>query len=308
MANAVTLRQLRYLVAAVEDGTMTRAATQLGVTSSAVSLAIGELESVFDVPLVTRTPGRSLSLTPIGRNSFAAMQRVLELAGSIETTAQEIVTGGGGVVRFGCFFAFAAYYAPDLVTSAAINDPPIDLDVVELRIVDVISQLLDGSIELGLTYGHTAPDGLQIEVIDHHSPYIVVAADHPLAGQPQIEVGELIDEPMVLLRQRRRSYFEEVVASCGYVPNISQVTDNMDTLLSMVASGMGWSILIGQPRSGTSHTGHLYAAAAIANPVEPMPIVVAWPASVELTPRAQVIVDLCHRFVPLRHATERIDK
>ncbi len=300
MATEVTLRQLAYFRTAIDEGTMAAAGKRLGVSASAISTAIGDLESALGVRLVVRTAGRGLGLTAAGRRALAHADGVVEMAATIQGRARAGGTDAGGRVRMGCFPPFSPFYVPDLVTAAGDRQPPIELDVVEAPVDELFEQLSHGVLDLALVYDHAIPDGLETEEIRRHYPFVILAGSHHLAGRSSVSLHDLIDEPMVLLRAREASYFEQVVREMGLTPTIVRTTDNMETVRTMVGRGMGWSLLIGRPTAGVSQEGRPIAAARLADDVDGVPVVVTTPAGSTRTRRAQTVVDLCHHIIGRR--------
>ena len=83
-----TLRQLEYLVAVGDTGSIARAAERLNVSTPSISSAITQLEDVFGVSLFVRQHAQGLSVTPGGRRVLDQARRVLEEAASITDIAR----------------------------------------------------------------------------------------------------------------------------------------------------------------------------------------------------------------------------
>ena len=100
MAIGFTLRQLEYLVAVGETGSVTLAAENLGVSPPTVSAAISQLEAELGVTLLNRTT-RSLGLTEAGRTLLEGARRVLEEAAQVDDAVRHGADNLSGRVRIG---------------------------------------------------------------------------------------------------------------------------------------------------------------------------------------------------------------
>ncbi|MGA9277278.1 LysR family transcriptional regulator [Ilumatobacter sp.] len=295
MPTELTIRQLRYFRAAYEEGTIAGASERLGTSASAISSGIADLETVVGATLLLRIPRRRLALTAAGRTVIDDVDGLLHLADRIETSARTRV--GRHVVRFGCFKPFSPHYAPRLLKAASTADPPIDVEMLEPPVGGLVEGLLSGAIDLALLYDHALPTSLQTEVISRHRPFIVLAEGHRLADRPRVALADLEAEPMVLLEDAPEPFFEPILEGLGLAPNVVRTTDNIETLRSMVASGMGWSLLTGRPRRGRSFEGLAFVGVEIAEQVDDVALVLAYPAVADLSGAARMFADVCHGLI-----------
>lgn len=293
MPTEITLRQVKYFVTAVREGTIAAASQRLGVSSSAVSAGISDLETVVRTRLLVRSPRHALELTPEGRGVLGEMEAMLESAAALEGFADS--ADAKAPVRLGCFPPFSPRWMPTLLAEADELSPPPDIELVEVEVEDLFVQLEQGMLELLLVYDHGVPARFKKERIVGHRPHIILPERHPLAGAPTIALRALIDEPMVLLEARPEPYFEAVLADVGLTPTVARTTSDVETLRALVARGVGWSMLTGPATPGTSFEGAPYAAAEIAEPVEEVGVVLVHTNPIE--GQRRVVADLCHRII-----------
>ena len=93
-----------------------------------------------------------------------------------------------------------------------------------------------------------------------------------------------------------RHYFTELLASVGIKPDIRHTTASFETVRSLVARGLGYSLLIQRPTAGISYEGLQIAHCEIAQAVPDMPVLIAWSAGGKLTRRARAFTEFCHRL------------
>src|SRR5689334_4062851 len=86
---SLTLKQIRYTVAAAELGNVTTAATQLHVSQPSISTAIAAVESRYGRKLFARQRGRGMILTAFGRTFVTEARALLERANELARLADQ---------------------------------------------------------------------------------------------------------------------------------------------------------------------------------------------------------------------------
>ncbi|MGV9678501.1 LysR family transcriptional regulator [Nocardia sp. NPDC003482] len=194
------LRHLRYFVAVAEQLHFGRAAEQLFVTQSTLSVQIRQLEDEVGGPLFLRT-SRSVQLTDAGRLFHEQARRVLEQADRALRSARESVRGESGSLRIG-FSGYAAYSGLLPTDLRAFHDrhPRVEIDVRELSPGGVADELRRGTIDLGYT-PHFGPEHIEALTPHPRRRIHMVAAlrdDHDLARKHQLSLTDLTDERLIL--------------------------------------------------------------------------------------------------------------
>jgi DNA-binding transcriptional LysR family regulator len=112
-----TLRQLEYLVAVGEAGTIAEAAHRLNVSSPSISAAISQLEAEFGVQLFVRKPAHGLSLSAAGRLFLNEAKLLLRQGHNLYNVAHELQHELSGTLSVGCMVTLAPVMAPELCKS-----------------------------------------------------------------------------------------------------------------------------------------------------------------------------------------------
>ncbi len=94
-----------------------------------------------------------------------------------------------------------------------------------------------------------------------------------------------------------RHYFSKLLAEAGVAPRIRHSTANFEMVRSLVARGYGFSMLIQRPVVEVSYEGLPLVTLPLAGPIDPAPVVLAWPVSARPTRRAQVFAAHCRRVL-----------
>ncbi len=299
VTSSLTLRQLEYFVTTARTGSMARAASGLHVSAAAVSLGVRQLERVLGCDLFLRRPQRPLTLTSAGRELLPKAVALVADAEQIEQDVGQRSDVFAGSIRVGCFDTVAPMLVPQLLSAIADRYPELDVDVAEGRTDVLQEQLLDGVTDVAVLYGLDLLPGLRTDLLWEVNPYVVLPADHRLARRPSIHLSELVEEPMIMLdAPPSRMHGLTLLGSLGLEPTITRVTHNFETLRSLVGRGYGWGLLVQRPMVDQSYEGLHLCAVAIADPIEPAPIVAATVARSTLSRRTAAVIDLLHELSP----------
>lgn len=287
----VTLRQLEHFVAAVEEGTIAGAAARLYVSPGGVSLAITELETVLRVQLITRRRGQGVAPTPGGREVYAQARRVLTAAADLEDVAAEVRGEVAGRLVVGCFAPLSPWLLPALAERVAAQHPGIDLALVEGPVSDLDRMVRAGLVDAALLFSLHAADDLVTDEVVSVAPRAMLRPGHRVERRKVVHLADLADEPAVLLSpEHGGDIVEEALAAVGFEPRIAWRSGNIETIRSMVARGMGWSLSLGRPTGGTSFDHLPVSYREVADDLPPNRVVLARAPGARLTARVRALL------------------
>ncbi len=295
--NDLSLTQLRYFVAAAELGSMTGAADELYVAQSAVSTAIGNLESTVGAQLLVRRRAKGLQLTAAGTEFLGRARSILAAVDdAVGALRPESAAGRLGV---GCFRTLAPFYLPPVISALADEHPELQVDVTELTAEQVDEALVSQSIEIALTYDLGLGAEVTREVLATIPLYAAVAADHPLADRDEVSLADLVDEPMVLLDMPvSRDYFLHSFVSHGLRPSVRYRFASFESVRAMVASGHGFTLLNQQPKVASTYAGGELHRLTIRESVRPLDLVLATRAAAgPSSVKARLFAEECRQAV-----------
>jgi DNA-binding transcriptional LysR family regulator len=248
----VKLHQLRYFVAVAEELHFRRAAERLHMSQPPLSEAIRELEAIVGAELLERSR-RRVALTPAGEVLLRDARAVLaELERALET-ARRIGTGHAGRLRLS--FVGSALYGvlPDLVRAFSLERPDIELQLQERSTTEQLVALNAGDLDIGFVRAPAGADGLTIETIMREPTVAALPEGHALTRLRRIPVARLATEPFVLFpREQAPGLHDSItaaIAADGGLPRIVQEVAEMQTIVGLVASGMGVSLVPGSVQS-----------------------------------------------------------
>lgn len=244
------LWQLRYFVCAAEHLNFTKAAESLHISQSALSKKIADLEHHFDVQLFIR--GRqSLSLTAAGKAFLEESRMILSKWDETFHKIRQAASGSIGTLRIGYTGGFVTRILPPLIQQYRKKAPDITLHVERGNIRVLIKSLLEGELDVAFIVGaekdkEISPD-LEWKSIKQDRLSIVLPAQHRLAGKKELTPSQLADESFVFMaRSENHTVFDMFIHICteaGFVPNLVSQPTMLETLLLLVESGLGITIL-----------------------------------------------------------------
>lgn len=246
--NLPDLRQLRYFVAVAERLHFGRAAEALHISQPPLSRAIRALEEDLGVPLFHRTR-RRVELTPQGTRLLEETRR---LTAHLERTVHELramTTGGNERLRIG-FVSLADYgVLPGLLKAYKSAQPNVRLALREMLSPDQAAALAAGELDFGLLLPPVAGGGrLEHLVVQRERFVLALPARHRLAGGAgKLALREMAGEPFVTIPRQIAPRLYDIVAQlatqAGISLNIAQEAIQMQTVVSLVSSGLGAAIV-----------------------------------------------------------------
>ncbi|MGW6199798.1 LysR substrate-binding domain-containing protein [Kribbella sp. NPDC055110] len=279
------LRQLRSFVVVAEEMNVGRAATRLHLTQPSLSRQIAALEHDLGVELFARVKRRFV-LTAAGATFLADAQDLLRRSDEAVRTAQRTQRGELGTLRLR-FVQSATFDAlPRLLGAFRQAYPEVVLDLESWTTLRQTEALRDGRIDVGLLRPST-PDGasavvqlaptLTSRVVAEDSLVVALPARHRLARRKRLRLAELAEEPFVFYsRPSGPAVHDTIVGYCravGFTPRIEQEAADVQTIVSLVAAGLGISLLIG-PTPPSNPDTVVYRE--LSDDLPPWPLSVAW--------------------------------
>lgn len=248
------LRHLRYLVAVVDRGNVSRAAAALNVSQPALSRQIHDLEAELNVALFERT-GRSLRLTSAGEDLLGYARRALDSAAAFRERATAIRAGEAGVLRAGATPQSLQRLFPPLIQRFRLLMPNVEVRLTEGDSRALIEGLQRADLHIAFTsyqpeFGASSLPGGTVHMF-------AAAGKGPRGRKGTIEIAELEDEPLLLLQRGygSRDLFDAVCRLARIRMNIFLESNASATLLALAKAGCGFAILpstVPLPRNGYS--------------------------------------------------------
>ncbi|MGP4016616.1 LysR family transcriptional regulator [Saccharopolyspora sp. 5N708] len=243
------LRHLRYFVAVAEQLHFGRAAQQLGIKQPPLSQQIRALEDDLGVALLDRS-SRRVRLTPAGATLLPAARQILTAAQSARQVTRNAGRGETGELVVGFVGSATLTLLPLALRRFRDRYPRVVLTLREMTTAEQVRALRDGILDVGLLrpplpLGDT--ETIDVESVGSERLLVALPTDHPLAAERSIAAQRLAAEPFVLFpRELGAGLHDQILSYCnevGFTPTIAQEAVQMQTIVALVAGGLGISMV-----------------------------------------------------------------
>lgn len=283
----ISIQSLRVFLFILEQGSLSAAGRELGMTQPAVSNHLHTLEERFGVTLLVR--GGRLQPTPAGECLAAHARRVLDDLAILETEVARHV-GPRGRLVVGASSTPGELLMPRLAVEFSAHYPDVALDVHIVDTEETLAALLHHGIEVAIVGREVNDPRLVVTVIGQDELVVVVATDDPLLGA---EVGplDLADRPFVLREKgsATRRVVEDTLAAAGVTPGVAMELGSNAAVVGAVAAGAGIGVVparIVEARSAVS-------TLKVRGLTFLRPFVLATERNRPLSPAAEAFVEIC---------------
>lgn len=236
--------QLQCLVALVETGSFTEAATRINLTQSAVSHALTALENELGVGLLERNRKGIVALTSAGEKIMPHVRTLLAQAEAIEQEARAAAGAMAGKVRIGSILSFSPGLLASILTRFQQQFPDIEVILFEGTMQEVAEWIESNIIDVGFVIHPGREVDSTLIAIDEQC--VLVPLNHPLSTRKFVTPEDLYTEGFILAKKNECSI--QLMESIGI--NGSQIqaavryyASDSATILAMVSESLGITLM-----------------------------------------------------------------
>lgn len=270
-----SLRQMEYFDAAARFGGAAAAAKALQVSQPSISKAIAELESLWGEQLFVRLHARGLELTAAGALRAKQAHALLRQAQALTAPRALALTGK---LRMGCLSTLGARYLPGILARMQAEYPGIQVEVEEGDTETLTRQIERGALDTALMYDLGLARQVRLQPVAELWPYALLPHGHALAAKTSLRLADLAPEPLVLINlPHSRAYFLSLFHAAGLSPQIAFESASMEMVRTLVANGLGVSLLTTRPVRDVAYDGKKLACRALRGTLRPQVVVLASP-------------------------------
>ena len=226
--------KLRALLTAVQCGSFGKAAAQLGYTQSAMTHLVSKLEAELGCTLLLRS-SKGVRLSEEGEHLLPYIQSVIDAGDALRHEAEEQGQVYGRALRIGCFASIARARLPELLGKFRKQHPEIKVDVL-VQGNELADALEEGRIQLAIV-DEACARGFQWTPLTDAPLVAVTPPDFPWT-EDTIPLARLLQEPFLSSPEQ---YVEQYLPP--EVPRLEVTASDDGAILSMVAAGLGVSVL-----------------------------------------------------------------
>lgn len=246
IATAMTLTQLRYLVAIADSGlNITQAAERVHATQPGLSKQLKQLEDELGFQLFTRK-GRSLeSIAPAGVRVIEHARKVLAEVANIRSYAANERGEYSGRLLLATTHTQARYVLPPAIAAIKREFPQVSVDLLAAGDSEVLGRLDEADLALISTAGSVPQGGLAIPLFRWRRVLLVQNA-HPLVAlQRAPTLAELAQHPLISYESSTRadSSLQRAFTGAGVTPQIAMTARDANLIKTYVRAGLGTGLL-----------------------------------------------------------------
>ncbi|HGM5601749.1 TPA: LysR family transcriptional regulator [Serratia marcescens] len=238
-----SLKQLRVFVAIARHGSFSRAGEAIGLTQSAVSHSVKELEAEVGVRLLDRTT-REVVLTDAGLRLANRVERLLDELQAALLDARSFGVQRSGTVRVATSQTISAHLMPQCIAAGEREYPEIRIMLRDQAQQQVLHSVRNAEVDFGIVLDPVQAVDLECEAVLHEPFLLLCRDDHPFAAQQAVRWSALNGCRLVLqdYASGSRPLIDSALRQQGVEAQVVQEIGHPATLFPMVAEGIGISI------------------------------------------------------------------
>jgi DNA-binding transcriptional LysR family regulator len=289
------IRQIRYFVAAAEAGKIVAAASAVGISPSAITEAIQDLEETVGTRLVTRHRG-GIKVTYDGyvflqhcRNVLSALSAATVAVGAHRKRVE-------GELTIGVTITVAGYFLAAPLARFRRSFPDVKVLVRELDRSVIEKQLVSGQLDLGILLVSNLKhvQDLATETLAKSRRRLWTSTNHPLLAKPKVTLRDIAKEPYIQLTideaaKTTLSYWSKH----NLAPDVVFRTDSVEAVRSLVATGAGVTILSDMVYRPWSLEGDKLESREVGAQIPTMDVGLAWSKVAEPPAPARAFIEFC---------------
>lgn len=242
------LRQLQYALQIAAERNFSRAAEKLHIAQPSLSQQLSKLEKELGVMLFQRNTS-SVELTHAGQKFVEQAGIIIDAVELLRQEMSDISQLRTGSVVVGSMPITGAHLLPHVLPVFKRKYAEVEITLLEDSSMNLEKLTANGQTDLSLLSLPLEVPTLAYEVLGEERIDLAVPPEHPLASRSargiRTSLSELRDEPFIVLKEGQgfRKMTVELCHEAGFEPRIVFQSNNMETIQSLVAAGMGVTLV-----------------------------------------------------------------
>jgi DNA-binding transcriptional LysR family regulator len=292
---SLNIRQIRYFVAAAEAGKVVGAASAVGISPSAITAAIQDLEETVGTQLVTRHRD-GIKVTYDGYVFLQHCRNILsDLSAATHSVGQHRPRAEGSL-SIGVTITVAGYFLAAPLVRFRRSFPGVDVTIKELDRSVIEKELVSRQLDLGILLVSNLEhrDVLSTETLAKSRRRLWTSTNHPLLTKPRVTLRDVAKEPYIqLLIDEAAATTLSYWSKYKLKPNVIFRTESVEAVRSLIATGTGITILSDMVYRPWSLEGDKLESREIAQTIPTMDVGLAWARDGALPAPARAFIEFC---------------
>lgn len=228
-------------IKAIETGSFTKAAEELGYTQSAISQMVHTLEKELGTTLILRSR-KGVTLTPDGKEFLPYIRNIYNSHRELVEKSKEVEGLRDGLIRIGSFSSVTCHWLPELIKEFKQEYPSVRFEIIQGNYTENANWIKEGIVDFGFVNAQSTPNLITIP-LQEDNMLVVLPKKHPLTFNTSVSIEALAQEPYILLDEGTTNDPLTLFAKSDFEPNIQYRIFDPYAITSMVEKGLGFSIL-----------------------------------------------------------------
>lgn len=299
------LRQLQYTLQIAEEKNFSRAADKLHIAQPSLSQQLSKLEQELGVKLFQRNTS-SVELTYSGASFIQHARKILDAVEQLRQEMDDISQLRAGRVVVGSMPITGSHLLPYVLPAFKEAYPDIQITLREDTSLNLERLTAGGGTDLSLLSLPLQEPTLTYVPVGEEIIDLAVPPNHPLAAtdprQTGVSLAQLKEEPFIVLKKGQgfRKLTMDFCRSAGFEPNVVFESNNIETVQSLVAAGMGITLV---PRfiARAKRSELIPVYVPLAAPVPSRTLVIAYRKGRYLSKAAEAFIETFKTTMKLRN-------
>jgi len=243
----IELRQFRQFIAVAEELNFRRAAMRLNMAQPPLTAAIKRIEDEIGTKLIERS-NRVTRLTEAGMVFLKEARRTVNQAEHAMRAARRAGEALAGILRVTFVASAAREILPPILLRFRHDYPNVQLELREAMSAQQVAALLADQADVGFVIPPLRDhEDIKTDIISRNRLVAAIPESHPLAKQDALPLSALSKEPWISFSARQGPGLHQIIrtacSEAGFTPLIGQEAPQMDTIINLVAGGMGVALV-----------------------------------------------------------------
>jgi LysR family transcriptional regulator for metE and metH len=238
------VRHLKLIAEVAKEGGITKAATKLHLTQSALSHQLRDIEDKLGAPLFLRL-NKKMLLTQAGERLLSSAPIVLDELKRAEEDIRRIASHSEGIVRISTECYTCYHWLPSVLRPFNQSFPRVEVRIVVEATRRPIDALLDGRLDLAIVSTAARNNKLLFKPLFCDELVVITRPDHPLASQPFVSAKDFSQEHLLVYSTPKEdlTIFRQVLLPAGVSPKHVSRVELTEAIIEMVKAGLGIAVM-----------------------------------------------------------------
>ncbi|MGN0169871.1 MAG: LysR family transcriptional regulator [Lachnospiraceae bacterium] len=269
----------------------TKSGVRMGYTQSGVSHVLKSMESELGFPLFVRNK-HGVSLTAEAERILPLVRELLEVNRKLDRVVETLSESGGGHLTIATLASISHNWLPDIISAFRREFPSMTLELIEGNPKELLSFLEEKKADLAFLSRSASDDMEWIPLYD--DPMLaVIPESFDITGMKSFPVSDFEDQPFLLPAREVYTDFPDLLVNHGIHLNVVCSAREDLSIMHMVASGLGFSIL---PQMSVLDMKYPISTLPLDPPIS-RELGIAYPKSDHMSPAATRFIELTQEML-----------